>query len=123
MARSIHDLGTLSILNGATVSSASLSGAGVVQAALGTLNVLMIFTPATLPETVNVEVAPVTNPQAADWKRLQWQPGSDLVLGAGKAINVPLVSGFKALRIVSQAAVGGQRDFRLLAQEDSDAGA
>ncbi len=121
MARSIHDLGTLSIANAGTVSNA-LSGAGVVQAAFGALNILMIFTPATLPETVNIEVAPVISPQAADWKRLQWQPGTDVTLPAGKAVNIPLVSGFKALRIVSQAAVAAQRDFRLLVQIDADAG-
>src|SRR6266550_6647161 len=119
MARSTHDLGTLSILNTATVSNV-LSGAGVVQAALGTSNILMIFTPATLPETVNIEVAPIINPAAGDWKRLQWQPGADLVLPAARAVNVPLVGGFKALRIVSQVGVAAQRDFRVLVQTDSD---
>jgi hypothetical protein len=122
MARSTHDLGTLSIANGQTVSNV-LSGAGVVQAALGTANVFNFFTPATLPETVNVEVAPFIAPQAADWKRLQWQPGTDLALAAAKAVNVPLIAAFKAIRLVAQGAVAAQRDFRVLVQNDADAGA
>src|SRR6266446_5183274 len=107
MARSTHDLGTLSIPNAQTTSNV-LSGAGVVQAALGTLNVLMIFTPTTLPETVNVEVAPVISPAAGDWKRLQWQPGTDVTLPAAKAVNIPLVGGLKALRIVATGVVAAQ---------------
>jgi hypothetical protein len=119
MARSTHDLGILTIANGQTVSNV-LSGAGVVQAALGSANVTTIFTPATLPETVNVEVAPVINPQAADWKRLQWQPGTDLVLAAARAVNIPLIAAFKALRIVASGAVAADRAFRVLTQVDSD---
>src|SRR5437868_637163 len=108
MAKSLHDLGTLSIPNGQTTSNV-LSGAGVVQAALGATASMVVFTPATLPETVNIEVAPFIAPAAGDWKRLQWQPGTDLLLAAAKAVNIPLVAGFKAFRIVAQAAVAAQR--------------
>ncbi len=119
MARSTHDLGNLTIASGQTISNV-LQGAGVVQAAFGTANVFTFFTPATLPETVNVEVAPVINPQAADWKRLQWQPNVDLTLSAAKAVNTPLIAAFKAMRLVSQAGVGADRVFRVLVQTDSD---
>lgn len=119
MAKHLHDLGTLSILNGQTVSNA-LSGAGVVQATLGSLASMVIFTPATLPETVNVEVAPILSPSAGDWKRLQWQPGTDLVLAAAKAVNIPLTAGFRAFRLVAQGAVAAQRDFRVVGQVESD---
>jgi hypothetical protein len=84
------------------------------------MNSMVIYSPSTLPETITIQAAPNTNPQAADWKTLQWQPGTDVTIPAGKAVNVPLVGGVKALRIHAGGAVAAQRDFQVIMQIDAD---
>jgi len=120
MARHLHDLGTLTIPNGGTFSPAYTgSSPGQVQAVLGAMSSLVIFAPATLPEVINVEVSPIRSPNEV-WSVLQWQPGTTIVIGAGLAVNIPLVAGFRSLRMFATSAVGGARVFTLCAQVDAD---
>jgi hypothetical protein len=121
MARHLHVVGTLSILSGQTDSTDFGAGKGD-QAVLGSVSSIVVFAPATLPETVNLQVSPLATPGAApnDRKVLQWQPGTDLVIAAGKAVNIPLVAGFRSFRLHATGAVAAQRDFVIVFQVDAD---
>jgi hypothetical protein len=121
MARHLHSLGTISILNAQTSSAAFVgSSPGQVQAILGALASMVIFAPTTLPETVNLQVAPTATPLSTDWKNLQWQPGTDVLVAAAKAVNIPLAAGYRAIRLTATVAVAAQRDFIVIAQIDAD---
>ncbi len=114
MARHLHRFGTLTIASGQTQSQAY-----AVQSALGSLIDLLVFAPATLPETVRVQVAPIAAPQAADWKDLQvGVPGANMTIAAGVAQMVP-AGGMAAIRLVSGVAVAADRVFTLNAQMDA----
>ena len=116
MARHLHGPFTLTILNTATDSAAY-----TVQSTLGSISTITVFAPATLPETTTIQVAHIDNPQAADWKTLTWQPGAvDIAFAAGKATNIPLVAGFRAMRIHATGAVAADRIFQLIIQIDTD---
>ena len=78
---------------------------------------LCIFAPATLPETVTVEVAPGPSPQAADFRALQ-SDGADITLTAGKATVITAVA-FQSLRLVADAGVGADRTFQVVVLDDS----
>lgn len=131
MGRHLHNIGTISILNGQTDSAIfgpPLSGTAPTgsQAVLGSIANMIIYTPATLPETITLLVSPLDStggPPAApnDLKTLQWQPGQVLTLTAGVAMNIPLVAGFRSFRIHAAAAVAAQRDFVVVVQLDVDA--
>jgi hypothetical protein len=118
MAKHLHNVGTLSIPSGQTASQTY-----AVSSALGPLESLVFFTPATLPETVTVQASPIANPAASDWKTLQLTgtgAATDVTLAAGKAVSVALVAGFRAIRVVAGVGVAAQRDFPVVAQLDGD---
>jgi len=113
MGHHLHNIGTLSIPNGQTASNAY-----AVPSALGELVSLVIFSPATLPEATTVQVAPFVAPAAGDWKTLQLTgtgAATDVAVAANKAVNLSLVAGYRAIRLLA-AAVAAQRDFVLVAQ-------
>jgi len=93
---------TLTIANGGTTSN--ILDALPVAPAMS----LVIMAPATLPETVKVQVAPDTN---GTFRDLQ-SNGSDVVLAAGKATPIITLSGV-AIRL-SSGATAGQRDFDVM---------
>jgi len=121
MTRHLHNVGTISIANAGTDSPdfGTIKGA---QSVLGSIASMIIFAPATLPETINLQCCPIDAPGAApnDRKILQWQPGTDLVIAAGRAVNVPLVAGFRSFRLHATGAVAAQRDFVVVFQVDAD---
>jgi len=74
-----------------------------------------IYAPATLPETVTVQMSPVNSPAAGDWVDIQ-KDGTDVTLTAGKGT---LFSGMcKALRL-SSGATAAERTFRLIGQVEA----
>ncbi len=119
MGLHLHDIGTLSIPNAQQNSSAFSVPSVMGEIATGGLDV---YTPATLPETCVLQAAPSANPQAADWKTVQWQPGSDATLAAARCVSVPFAAGMRSLRIQAGVAVAAQRDFYIVVQIASDDG-
>lgn len=116
MPRHLHGPIAMTILNAGTDSTGY-----TVQSALGSITGTIVFAPATLPETVTVQIAHIDNPQAADWKTLTWQPAAvDIAFVAGKAMNIPLVAGFRALRLHATAPVAADRVFQTIFQIDGD---
>jgi len=88
---------TLRILNGATASG-SLSVSRICQSCT-------IIAPATLPETVSVQVAI----DDSGWATLK-TGNSDVQLEAGKA-TIILNGGFTAMRVLAGSSVGADRVF------------
>src|SRR6266581_3726556 len=109
MSLHLHNFGTLSIPNAGTDTPAY-----AVQSALGSSMSVVVFAPAALTAAVTVQVAPVANPQAADWKTLQLTgtgAPSDITIAAGKAVAISLSAGYRAFRLHSAGAEAAQRDF------------
>lgn len=110
-------LPNLVIANGQVASNEISLTAGInTKVALGTLVDLIIYSPATLPETVSVQIAPIEAPGAGDWS-VVYVGGSDVTLPAGRAIVVP-VGAAAALRLLAGAAVGADRTFKARGQVD-----
>lgn len=116
MPRHLHGPFTLTIVN-----AASDSGTYAVQSTLGSLDRITFFAPATLPETVTLQVSPIDSPTAGDWKTYTWQPGAvDIAFTAAKALNVPLIGGFRAIRLHATAPVAADRVFQIVVQIFTD---
>lgn len=118
MGKHLHGPVVLSIPNGGTDTPVYN-----VQSALGAISSMIVFAPAALTGVISIQVAPIDTPGAApnDLKTLQWQPGTDVAIAAGKAVNIPLTAGFRSFRIHSASAEGAQRDFPVTFQLDVDA--
>jgi hypothetical protein len=76
---------------------------------------ITIYAPAALTGTVNVQVQPVGS---SSWMTLQ-SAGSDIVVGAGKAVVINPVA-FGDLRLASSAAEAADRAFAIDVEIDMD---
>lgn len=85
---------------------------------------MTIYTPAAYTAAITVQLSPVDNPSAGDWKTLQYVPGTDLTLVALKAVFISsgALFGAKAMRIHSAGAEGADRTHQLFTQIDSGEG-
>lgn len=117
MAKHLHGPVPITILNGQTDSAPY-----IIQAALGSVETFMVFTPATLPETASLQVSPYDGViTAAVWYPPSWQPGAAAIaLAALTAVNIPLMAGMRAIRFHSTTAVGADRTFLVTFQIDDD---
>lgn len=112
-----HDarLEDLVILNGATVSN-------VVTNPVGIQNIveMLIYGPSAIDgTTITVQVAPVDeNIQAADWRNFQFVPGTDVTIGAGKAVRVA-ARYIKAIRLLAGTTQTADRVFPIVVQQDT----
>ena len=105
----------LVIANGQTASNAISLTAGInTKIGLGTLVDFIVFGPATLPETVAVQISDIETPSASDWYTV-YINGSDVTVPAGKAVVVP-VGAAAALRLLAGGAVGAERTFQVRGQ-------
>lgn len=71
---------------------------------------ITIFAPDTLPETVTVHVDSAES--AVNFNPLQ-RGGADVVIAAGKAVTIELIS-FKALRLISGVGTAATRTFKVI---------
>ncbi len=120
MARHVQLIGTISIANGTASSGALGSAVGVrnPSTAFGPNVDYIIYAPASLTNTINVQVAPVEGPSAGDWKNLSIG-GAVVTLAAGTA-TVVAGAAFKNLRVATASGnEAAQRDFIVLAQVDT----
>ena len=119
----VADIGTLTIPSGTAVSGSLVSAAvdggaalstSVVKRALGSAIDLLLYCPATLPETVVVQISPVKNPASGDWKTLEIN-GADVEAAAGRVIDLP-IGAVKDIRLKSSTNVASDRAFILRGQ-------
>lgn len=112
------DLGTLTILSGAANSGnfdpLGIGSEGVRKVAAGSLADLIIYAPATLTNTCNIQVAPNESPAAGDWKDL-YIAGNLVTVPAGGATSIPCAA-FRAIRVHSAGNEGADRVFTLVGQ-------
>src|SRR5256885_2043273 len=96
MGLHLVDAGTLTVKQGSPASQAY-----AVQSALGATSTggIDIYTPAYQTEVFVLQASPVKNPIATDWFIMQWQPGSDVLLPALRAVSVPFAGGMRAIRV------------------------
>jgi hypothetical protein len=97
--------GTFVIANGGTTSN---------EISLRYIKSLGIVAPATLPETVTVQVKPHND---ANFRALS-SGGSDVTVGAGKAIALEFLP-FEKIRLVSGVNAAAERTFQVSAIEDT----
>ena len=71
-----------------------------------------IFAPATLPESVVVQVDSAFQAPPDNFDTLQLTPGTDLTIQAGKSIVIVGPS-FRQLKLHATVAVGGARTFKV----------
>lgn len=80
-----------------------------------------IFSPTVLPESVVLQLAPVQNPATADWKTSQWQPGTDTIIAANRAVSIPFIAGVRAVRVSTVSGnVVGDRVFIIVISLDAE---
>lgn len=123
MARHPYRFTDLTIPNGQTDSNVLSLSQDRVGLGMG-IN-MTIYTPAAYTAAITVQLSPVDNPAAGDWKTLQYPvPGTDLVLTAGKAVFINAVGlfGARAMRIHSAGAEGADRVHQLFTQIDASVG-
>lgn len=111
MATDFRTPQTLTIANGTAVSSAVLELNSGYSRNIATL---LIVSPATLPESITVEVTTKydpANPGNSVWGTLQ-SGGADITLPAGKATQLTEITA-EALRLKSSTNVAGDRVFNL----------
>lgn len=104
---------TMTIPSGSSVSNV-LSAWNTFGGSAG----LMIYSPASLPETVNIEVSPDTANVPTSWFDIQdGDPVADLVVpGAGKALFFERLVLANHIRLVSTTNVGADRIFQVTFQ-------
>lgn len=112
MARHVARIGQLTIPAGGTASPA-LSTLQFSRAGVGSAVGILIAAPATLPESVSVQVLPAGS---SEWRVLQ-SGGVDVTVAAGKAI-VLSPAPFNDIRLLAGAAVAADRTFDVDAQMD-----
>jgi hypothetical protein len=114
--RPIHLIGTLTISNGQQNSGILVLNSFSHFAELG------IFGPATLPETVTLEVTAEEKAAAdyldADFRTAESPPGTDVTVSAGSQTTVSALATF-AIRLHAGAAVAGDRVFKLVGRDQS----
>jgi hypothetical protein len=115
MPRQRVRLSDLVITSGQTASNEISVTAGVnTKIALGTLVDFIVFGPATLPETVAVQISEIESPSASDWHTV-YLGGADVTVPAAKAVIVP-VGAAAALRLLAGSAVAADRTFHVRGQ-------
>lgn len=77
--------------------------------------VLTIYAPATLPESITIEITPVFDPESGDWKTLV-SVDDPIVIAANTAVVITDIAAL-GLRLRSDGNVGGERVFRIAAWE------
>lgn len=105
MARHHHGPVTLTIPNTQTESAEIKGRDGTLW--VGQADRIVVQAPDTLPETVNVHVAPSESPAAGDY----------VVRGAAVPVNSELIvdgGGAKAMKLVAGGAVAGDRTFKVM---------
>lgn len=111
MPRGLALIGTLTIANGATESSALSTRLG-----FGSATDLVVYGPPAATGTLGVEVARIESPAAGDWRALKVD-GTQIAVGALDATVIP-TSTFASLRVKSSASEGAERILYVLAQVD-----
>lgn len=111
-----HDarLEDLVILNGQTASNA-------VENPVGIQNIveMLIYGPSAIDgTTITVQVSPVQSPAAGDWRAFQFVPGTDVTIGAGKAVRVAARC-IKAIRLLAGTTQTADRVFPIVVQQDT----
>lgn len=115
MSRQRITLPDLVIASGQTASNEISLTAGInTKIALGTLVDFIIYGPATLPETVAVQISYLESPTSSDWSTV-YISGADVTVPAGKAVVVP-VGAAAALRLLAGGATAATRTFRVRGQ-------
>lgn len=107
MGRNIEQLGTLTILSGQTTSDVLDSEIG-----FGNTTDLAIITPAALTGTVKPYMGGLED--GSDAKKLN-VGGTDVTLPAACFVPLP-TSAFRSLKLVSSAAEGADRVFKVMGQ-------
>lgn len=110
MAGQFAILGTLTIVNGATDSGILVPK----TKGFGYLSTLIVYCPATLPETITMQVDPYEANQT--WYTLQ-DNGADVAFAAGKAVVV-FTGAFQSMRLHAGVAVAADRVFVVTGQLD-----
>lgn len=110
----------LSIPNAGTDTPAlsALWSKGMVRSTMGNASGIMIHAPATLTGAVTVQVSPKYG--SGVWNTLQAADETDVVIGAGKAVPLPLHAGIEDIRIHSAAGEAAQRDFDVVFKIDME---
>lgn len=111
MARHLTIVGTATISAGQTTSGWITDKRG-----FGYATDIVVWCPLALTAAVVAEVSHVESPTAGDTRVLNID-GSDVAMGAGKAIVIP-TSAFKSMRFVSAGVEGADRTFTVVAQVD-----
>lgn len=115
MSRQILRLPDLVIPSGATESNEISLTAGVnTKVGLGNLVDFIVYGPATLPETVVVQISWLESPSSSDWRTV-YISGADVSIPAAKAVIVPVGSSL-ALRLQANGAVAANRTFQVRGQ-------
>ncbi len=114
MPRHRMTLPDLVIASGQTRSNEIKLSNTNTKVGLGTLVDFIVFAPATLPETVSVQISYLEEPTASDWSTVLVS-GSDITVPAGRAVVVP-VGAAAALSLLSTGAVAADRTFRVRGQ-------
>lgn len=111
-----HDarLEDLVIPSGQSVSNAIINPVGIQN-----IIELVIYADAAFTgTTITVQVSPVQNPAAGDWKNFQYTPGTDVTIAAGKAVRVACRC-IKAIRISSNGTEAATRTCPVVVQQDT----
>jgi hypothetical protein len=113
-----YKVGTLTIPSGQTTSQQLSVGRshGEMKTLLGPDFDMAIFAPAALTGAVHVEVSPEKDATAGSFVTMVDGTGADVVIPAGKAMNLPAAT-FRDLRLVSASAEAADRVFTLYQQE------
>lgn len=107
----------LTIVGEATIASAGTTSGWITsKIGFGHASDIVVYCPASLTNAVVVEVSYAEVPASGNTRVLNID-GSDVAMGAGKAIVVPS-SAFKSMRFVSAGAEGADRVFTVVAQVD-----
>jgi len=110
-SRVIKLIATLTIGNGNQASNV------ILAEAFAHFNDIMIFGPATLPETVDLQLSAEDKAAAsyvdADFRTAQSPPGTDVVINAGCCTSTDRPTGY-ALRVYAGGAVAADRVFQVL---------
>lgn len=116
MGRHLARIGQLTIPNGQSDSPGISTLDPLARPGVGSSVGLLIAAPATLPETITVEILPFGS---ATWRTLQ-SAGADVTIAAGKAVVIAPTP-FADLRLHSGVAVAGDRTFDIDSQIDAGA--
>jgi hypothetical protein len=116
MRRQAIFLGTLTISNGQQVSNEFKKSTMNTKVGLGTLVDLMVYAPATLPDTVNAQASYIEEP-TTEWHYIS-VAGTRVSISAENAEVIPSAA-LRAFRLRATAPVGADRVFKVVGQVDT----